>query len=82
MNANGGQLKQLTEDLPLWSGCSWSPDGTQIAYPAGNFDKEGADIFTMDVDGNNIRKITDMGGVSVLVTLRGLLMESGLLIQL
>ena len=61
MNANGGQLKQLTEDLPLWSGCSWSPDGKQIAYPAGNFDKEGADIFTMDVDGNNIRKLTSMG---------------------
>ena len=33
----------------------------QIAYPAGNFDKEGADIFTMDVDGNNISKITSMG---------------------
>ena len=61
MNANGGQLKQLTEDLPLWSGCSWSPDGKQIAYPAGSFDKEGADIFTMDVDGNNIRKLTSMG---------------------
>ena len=61
MNANGGQLKQLTEDLPLWTGCSWSPDGTQIAYPAGNFDREGADIFTMDVDGNNIRKLTSMG---------------------
>lgn len=61
MNANGGQLKQLTEDLPLWTGCSWSPDGTQIAYPAGNFDKEGVDIFTMDVDGNNIKKLTSMG---------------------
>ncbi len=61
MNANGGQLKQLTEDLPLWSGCSWSPDGKQIAYPAGNFDREGADIFTMDVDGNNIKKLTSMG---------------------
>ena len=61
MNANGGELKQLTEDLPLWSGCSWSPDGTQIAYPAGNFDKEGADIFTIDVNGNNISRITNMG---------------------
>lgn len=61
MNANGGELKQLTEDLPLWSGCTWSPDGKQIAYPAGNFDREGVDIFTMDVDGNNIRKLTSMG---------------------
>lgn len=61
MNANGGQLKQLTEDMPLWPGCSWSPDGTQIAYAAGRFDEEGADIFTIDVDGNTMKKLTSMG---------------------
>ena len=61
MNANGRQLKQLTEDLSLWPGCSWSPDGTQIAFAAGRFDKEGADIYTMDVDGKNMKKLTSLG---------------------
>ncbi len=61
MNADGGQLKQLTEDLPLWSGCTWSPDGKQIAFAAGNFGVEGVDIFTIDVDGENLNKLTAMG---------------------
>ena len=61
MNATGGELKQLTDDLPIWTGCSWSPDGTQIAYAAGTFDREGVDVFTMDVDGNSIKKLTSMG---------------------
>ena len=61
MNANGGQLKQLTEDLPLWSGCTWSPDGKQIAFAAGNFGVEGVDIFTIDVDGKNLQKVNCYG---------------------
>ena len=60
MNADGGQLKQVTEDLPLWSGCTWSPDGKQIAFAAGNFGAEAVDIFTIDVDGKNLQKLTDM----------------------
>ncbi len=61
MDANGGQLKQLTDDLLLWSGCAWSPDGEQIAYAAGNLGAEGVDIFTLDVNNKDIRKLTDMG---------------------
>ena len=61
MDANGGQLKQMTEDLPLWAGCTWSPDGKQIAYAAGVLDKEGVDIFTIDVDTENINRLTNMG---------------------
>ena len=61
MDANGGELKKVTDDLPLWAGCTWSPDGKQIAYAAGILDKEGVDIFTIDIDGKNTRKLTDMG---------------------
>ncbi len=61
MDANGGQLKQVTDDLPLWSGCTWSPDGKQIAYAAGIIDKEGVDIFAIDVDTKNTNKLTNMG---------------------
>lgn len=61
MNAEGGQVKQLTDDLPLLPGCTWSPDGKQIAYGAGDFAKEGMDIYTIDVDAKNINKLTNMG---------------------
>ena len=61
MDANGGELKQVTDDLPLWPGCTWSPDGKQIAYAAGILDKEGVDIFTIDVDEKNMNKLTNMG---------------------
>ena len=60
MNAVGGELRQVTEDLPLWSGCTWSPDGKQIAFAAGNFGVEAVNIFTIDVDGENLRKLTNM----------------------
>ena len=61
IDANGRGLKQVTDDLPLWGGCTWSPDGKQIAYAAGVLDKEGVDIFTIDVDEKNVNKLTNMG---------------------
>ena len=61
MDAKGGQLKQLTEDLLLGASCTWSPDGKQIAYAAGNFAKEGMDIHTIDIDVKKIKKLTNMG---------------------
>ena len=61
MNTDGGQLKQVTEGLQLWPGCTWSPDGQQIAFAAGNLTEEGVDIYTIDVDGRNIEKLTNMG---------------------
>lgn len=61
MDANGGEIKQLTDNLPLWAGCTWSPDGKQIAYAAGSLDKEGVDIFTIDVDEKKVNKLTNMG---------------------
>lgn len=61
MNTEGGQLKQLTGDLPLWAGCTWSPDEKQIAYAAGDIGGEGVDIFTIDVNEKHINKLTNMG---------------------
>lgn len=61
MNTEGEQLKKVTDHQALFPTCTWSPDGKQIAYPAGNFDREGTDIFTIDVNGNNKSKITSMG---------------------
>ncbi|MYF54562.1 DUF5050 domain-containing protein [Candidatus Poribacteria bacterium] len=61
MNTEGEQLKKVTDHRALFPTCTGSPDGKQIAYPAGNFDREGTDIFTIDVNGNNKSKITSMG---------------------
>ena len=62
MDADGKELKQVTEgDLLLWGGCTWSPDGKKIAYAAGVLDKEGVDIFEIDVDTKNINRLTNMG---------------------
>ena len=61
MNSDGEELEHVTENSQLWTGCTWSPDGTQIAYTAGDLSAEGVDIFTIDVDGKNIKKITNMG---------------------
>ena len=36
---------------------SWSPDGLQIAFPGGN--GIGSDIFIIDVNGNNLRRLTE-----------------------
>lgn len=60
MNAHGGDVKQLTQDLPLWPGCTWSPDGKQIAFVSGNFGEEGVNIFTIDINEKNIKNLTNV----------------------
>ena len=60
MTADGGRSKQLKGARNL-SGCSWSPDGKQIAYAAGNPGDQGINIYIMDVDGGNLRRLTKVG---------------------
>ncbi|HIE27313.1 TPA: hypothetical protein EYP66_08510 [Candidatus Poribacteria bacterium] len=52
MNANGGNLRQLT----LGNHPEWSPDGKQIVYSAGI---GRTDIFVMDADGKNQKRLTN-----------------------
>lgn len=59
---NGDRPKQLTR--PRQGGKSrlspaWSPDGKHIAFSAGGWDSPRHDIYVMDVNGGNIRRITD-----------------------
>ena len=60
MAADGGRSKQLKGARNL-SGCSWSPDGKQITYAAGNLGDQGINIYIMDADGSNLRKLTQVG---------------------
>ena len=60
MTADGGRSRQLVEALNL-SGCTWSPDGKQIAFAAGNPGVEGVNIHIIDSNGNNRRTLTRVG---------------------
>lgn len=58
MNADGGRSRKLTEDvLVSIPGCTWAPDGKQIAFVSRDAEG-GMDIFSVDVNGKNLRQLT------------------------
>ena len=61
MDADGGNVQQLTDD-PGWDALpDWSPDGTRIAFVS---DRDGdREIYVMDVDGGNIQQLTNDPGM-------------------
>ncbi|NNM77472.1 hypothetical protein HJG53_11195 [Sphingomonas sp. ID1715] len=59
-DANGANLRNLTND-PAWEGWpAWSPDGKRIAF-AGNR-RSNYQIFVMDADGGNVRLTANTEG--------------------
>ena len=64
MDADGSNVRQLTDNDIYDGGASWSPDGTQILFQRGSpFEYEEAyedsELFVMDADGSNVRQLTD-----------------------
>lgn len=57
VSADGGRVRRLADASPM--GCSWSPDGKQIAFISKG-DEGGMDIFKIDVDGKNLRQLTQL----------------------
>jgi TolB protein len=60
MDANGDDVRQLTDNdvtdyLPVWS-----PDGSKIAFSS--FRKGNWDTYVMDTSGRNVRRLTDDPG--------------------
>ena len=66
MDADGNNQRRLTNH-PAYDGYpDWSPDGKQIAFTSSRDakgEKPRLEIYTMDADGKNVRKITNMGFV-------------------
>ena len=57
INADGSNPRNLTQHPDTDSGPSWSPDGSQIAFAS--FRGGGWNIYVMDVDGANVKRLTD-----------------------
>src|SRR6476660_9532867 len=64
MNADGSNVRRLTDAPGYDGGPFFSPDGTRIIWR--RFDESGmnADVFTMNLDGSDKRRITDFKAMS------------------
>lgn len=62
VNAGGGESKQLTQKTNEWDEFRWfpvwSPDSKRIAFVSGKSDYYSDDMWLVDADGSNIRKVT------------------------
>jgi TolB protein len=59
MDANGGDLRKLTDSIGVSGDPAYSPDGTQLAISADRGGPRGRDIYLIDaVDGSGSRRVT------------------------
>jgi TolB protein len=59
MNADGTNLKRLTNEWAIDSSPSWSPDSSKIAFVSSRWGDP--HIFVMNSDGGNVKRVTDRG---------------------
>ncbi|MEO1615522.1 MAG: M28 family peptidase [Planctomycetota bacterium] len=64
MNADGSNVRRLT-DVPGYDGGPFfSPDGRKICWRRFSEDGTTAEIFTMSVDGSDVKRLTSIGAMS------------------
>ena len=64
MNADGSNVRQLTNVPGYDGGTFWSPDGKRIIWRRFSEDGARAEVYTMNADGSGQRKITNIGAMS------------------
>lgn len=58
-NLDGTGLKRLTDTKGYDAEGSYSPDGKQIVFCSNRSGEENLELYIMDADGKNVRKLTD-----------------------
>lgn len=58
MGRDGKKLKRLTYDRSIDSSPCWSPDGNEIAFTSDRMGVGNPQIYVMDVDGMNARRVS------------------------
>jgi len=62
VNTDGTGRTNVTTDADLNTTPAWAPDGTKIAFASNTDEKDGYEIYAMDVNGRNLRRLTDVPG--------------------
>ena len=64
MNADGSNVRRLT-DVPGYDGGPFfSPDGKRICWRRFSVDGATAEIYSMNIDGSDVRRLTEIGAMS------------------
>src|SRR5688572_17908490 len=71
MNADGSDVRLVTDQVPNPTAAAWSPDGTKIALVGGVFfaiepglPPPAIDIYCVNVDGSGLTKLTKESGLN------------------
>jgi Tol biopolymer transport system component len=64
MNADGSNVRRLTDTPGYDGGTFWSPDGSRIIWRRFSEDGGRAEVYTMKADGSDQRRITNIGAMS------------------
>jgi len=59
MDADGNNLRKLTNHLASEKSPSWSPDGQSIVFQSDRDGAKNSEIYVMDADGNNLHRLTN-----------------------
>ncbi len=58
MNADGSNVRQLTENNSYDGMPGWSPDGSQLVFSSDRVGRRQFEIFVMNADGTDVRQVT------------------------
>ena len=60
MNPDGSGIVKLTHSDDVSDVADWSPDGSQIAFASDRRNSAWREIYVMDADGTNVRRVTTL----------------------